>query len=172
MKPGSWKHPGYLNHGGGTRTVCRTLQWVPEGLSLPGEATSGYREGRVPSTALPCPGSSSREPREQSWQSGQKGHTLITEGPGTKGLLFMNLFYLQPTRTALDGSKYNGTNREKIAFSFFKLEEALSNGRNGVTSQWDFLQEQFWLLGSFPGRSPQCHPGGPRTIFSQHFLSP
>ena len=38
--------------------------------------------------------------------------------------------------------------RKRWLFFFFTLKAALSNGRNGATSQWDSLSEQFWLLGA------------------------
>lgn len=52
---------------------------------------------------------------------------------------------------------------------FFKLREALSNGRNGATSQWDSLWEQLWLPGRFCGRNHNGHPWRAQDPLSKYF---
>lgn len=102
----------------------------PEGLSLLGSAPSGHRQVRVPSTALPCPVLPLRAVPERCMSRGgrlsRRGILQELREEDTKGLSFMNIFYLQHTRTGLfprylDGSKNKGINKQKMAFFFFLL---------------------------------------------------
>lgn len=84
----------------------------------------------------------------------------------------MNLFYLHPTGTGpspgIGRFQKQRNKQEKGSLFFYQAERGSVQWRNGATSQWGFLQESFWLLGSVLGGSPQCHPGGPRRL-PQHF---
>lgn len=102
----------------------------PEGLSLLGGAPSGHRQVRVPSTALPCPVLPLRAVPERCMSRGarlsRRGILQELREEDTKGLSFMNIFYLQHTRTGLfprylGGSKNKGINKQKMAFFFFLL---------------------------------------------------
>lgn len=94
------------------------------GRSIRAQASQGSQH----CPALPCPALRAVPERcmSRGGRLSRRGILQELREEDTKGLSFMNIFYLQHTRTGLfprylDGSKNKGINKQKMAFFFFLL---------------------------------------------------